>query len=133
MAEEIDEAGVVALNEQVARDMQLLDLDVRRLMTHLRVLLLERKELLDEAEAWRKEKPIDLLLFCPNCKKQHLDVGEFRERVHRKHKCENTPEGEKTGCGHLWVPHWYATRGVTVLERALWARKEYEDCGGLIR
>lgn len=64
------------------------------------------------AEPWRGRAPVDLVLHCPACGKQHLDVGEFRTRVHRKHLCENTPEGPKTGCGHLWVPCEYATRGV---------------------
>ena len=63
-------------------------------------------------ELWRREKPVDLVLHGPACGKQHLDVGEFRTRVHRKHLCENTPAGLGTGCGHLWVPCEYATRGV---------------------
>ena len=63
-------------------------------------------------EAWRSIPPHELELFCPSCGKQHLDIGEFATRVHRKHLCENTPEGPKTGCGHLWVPFQYATKGV---------------------
>lgn len=63
-------------------------------------------------ETWRTIPPHELELFCPACGKQHLDIGEFATRVHRKHLCENTPEGPGTGCGHLWVPFPYATRGV---------------------
>lgn len=66
----------------------------------------------EPSEAWRSIPPHDMVLRCPKCGKQHLDIGEFATRVHRKHLCENTPEGEKTGCGHLWVPLDYATRGV---------------------
>jgi hypothetical protein len=61
---------------------------------------------------WRSIPPHDMVLHCPNCGKQHLDIGEFATRVHRKHLCENTTEGPSTGCGHLWVPFPYATRGV---------------------
>lgn len=64
------------------------------------------------AEPWRGKAPVDLVLHCPACGKQHLDIGEFQTRVHRKHLCENTPDGPGTGCGHLWVPCEYATRGV---------------------
>lgn len=72
----------------------------------------------EAAESWRRKTPVDLVLHCPACGKQHLDVGEFRTRVHRKHLCENTPDGPKTGCGHLWVPHEYATRGVWQVGKA---------------
>jgi hypothetical protein len=71
-----------------------------------------------KAEAWRLLTPIDMELFCPECGKQHLDVGEFTTRVHRKHLCENTPEGPRTGCGHLWVPFQEPTRGVLRAKRA---------------
>lgn len=71
-----------------------------------------------KAEAWRQMTPIDMELFCPECGKQHLDAGEFTTRVHRKHLCENTPEGPRTGCGHLWQPFQEPTRGVLKVERA---------------
>jgi hypothetical protein len=57
-------------------------------------------------------EPARSVLFCPKCGKQHLDVGEFATRVHRTHLCENTPEGPKTGCGHLWRPKKTPTFGV---------------------
>jgi hypothetical protein len=68
------------------------------------------------SERWRGTPPVDMVLHCPACGKQHLDIGEFRTRVHRKHLCENTPEGAGTGCGYLWVPFKYATRGVLGVE-----------------
>jgi hypothetical protein len=63
-------------------------------------------------EAWRAIPPHEMVIHCPACGKQHLDIGEFATRVHRKHLCENTTEGPGTGCGHLWVPFPYATKGV---------------------
>ena len=54
----------------------------------------------------------DLALFCPNCGKQHLDIGEFASRIHRTHLCENTPDGPNTVCGKLWRPFDFPTRGV---------------------
>lgn len=66
----------------------------------------------EEDESWRTLEPVELALHCPACGKQHLDIGEFATRVHRKHLCENTPEGEKTGCGHLWKPFECPTKGV---------------------
>lgn len=67
-------------------------------------------------ELWRLKTPTDMVLRCPQCHKLHLDIGEFRTRVHRKHLCENTPEGPSTGCGHLWMPSEAPTRGVTFVE-----------------
>jgi hypothetical protein len=64
------------------------------------------------SEPWRDKLPVDLVLHCPACGKQHLDTGEWRARVHRRHLCENTTEGPRTGCGHLWMPFEDATRGV---------------------
>jgi hypothetical protein len=79
-------------------------------------LIDEREELAKKADLWKTEKPIDMVLFCPACGQQHLDIGEFRKRVHRKHLCENTTEGPNTGCGTLFEPYRYATCGVTVEE-----------------
>lgn len=36
-------------------------------------------------EAWRFSPPVDVVVRCPGCGRQHLDVGEFETRVHRKH------------------------------------------------
>ena len=63
-------------------------------------------------EAWRLTPPHEMVLHCPNCGKQHLDIGEFATRVHRKHKCVDSTEGPDTGCGHEWEPFTYATKGV---------------------
>lgn len=71
---------------------------------------------MSDPEAWRAQAPVDMVLHCPKCGKLHLDIGEFRTRVHRKHLCENTPEGPGTGCGQLFMPFLHATRGVSIAE-----------------
>lgn len=68
---------------------------------------------------WKGLKPMDLVLFCPNCKLQHLDVGEWHERPHRTHLCETTPLGYKTGCGHEWQQLAFPTRGVPFVNSEL--------------
>lgn len=67
----------------------------------------------------------DVVLFCPKCGLQHLDVGEWRERPHHKHYCETTPLGRKTGCGTLWQPYENDTRGVFTLDRAVMADSSF--------
>lgn len=54
----------------------------------------------------------DEVLHCPKCGRQHLDVDTFAFRPHRTHRCENTPYGRGTGCGHEWTPLTHYTRGV---------------------
>ena len=39
-------------------------------------------------------EPLELLIFCPVCKKQHIDVGEFATTPHKRHACQ--------GCGLLF-------------------------------
>lgn len=40
-------------------------------------------------------------IFCPYCRKQHIDAESFAITPHRKHLCDLTPEGE--GCGKTWL------------------------------
>lgn len=40
-------------------------------------------------------------IFCPYCRKQHIDAESFAITPHRKHLCDLTPEGE--GCGKMWL------------------------------
>ena len=58
-----------------------------------------------------------MVLYCPRCGKQHLDVLEdgvdWSKRQHKKHLCKNTPSGPNTGCGFLWKPKETPTVGVT--------------------
>lgn len=67
-------------------------------------------------ECLKAVPPEHLVLFCPACNKQHLDIpdGEidWSKHLHRTHKCVNTPEGPNTGCGNLWRPKKIPTFGV---------------------
>lgn len=40
------------------------------------------------------DEPLELLIFCPVCKKQHVDVGTFATTPHKRHACQ--------GCGLLF-------------------------------
>lgn len=53
------------------------------------------------------EPPVPMLLHCPICGKQHLDVGEFATRRHTTHACQH--------CGLVWRPAIVATVGVEFL------------------
>ena len=68
-------------------------------------------------------KPIDMVLYCPKCNKQHLDHPDpgawvdmqgghrlyykpmWTNPPHKTHKCGS--------CGHLWRPSDHPTNGVT--------------------
>jgi hypothetical protein len=68
-------------------------------------------------ENYKIDKPVPATLYCPACKKQHLDLIEadgtdWSKRPHKKHLCKNTPEGPDTGRGHLWQPYDFHTVGV---------------------
>lgn len=52
--------------------------------------------------------PVRVMLFCPECKGQHVDRDEWVTRPHRVHLCE--------WCGHEWLAAFVATVGVEVLE-----------------
>lgn len=72
-----------------------------------------------------KMPPIDMVLHCPKCHKQHIDVPEPRIRAapgggvtlsgdpswnnppHRSHLCH--------GCGHIWRPADVPTNGVLAI------------------
>ena len=53
-------------------------------------------------------KPIDILLFCPNCAEQHIDEPQpekdWTNPPHKTHECQF--------CGHLWRPSDVPTNGV---------------------
>lgn len=52
-------------------------------------------------------RPIPMFLFCPCCKLQHIDVGEFATRSHKSHTCQ--------GCGLTWKQAEVPTVGVKFL------------------
>jgi len=33
-------------------------------------------------------EPLELLIYCPRCLKQHIDVGEFAKHAHKMHACQ---------------------------------------------
>ena len=45
---------------------------------------------------------------------QHLDLDEWRTKLHRTHLCVDGPMGK--GCGHTWKPSVFNTVGVTAAE-----------------
>lgn len=59
-------------------------------------------------QARKRVKPKELILHCPQCQGQHVDLGKWRYvRVHKTHLCEH--------CGHLWRPFEFPTVGVLTL------------------
>lgn len=83
------------------------------------------------------------VLFCPACKKQHIDEGEWAVKPHHTHRCVDDAAGK--GCGTEWRLESYVF-GVTEdtftgwRERALkaegerdwWQKKHEEDNEGLV-
>ncbi len=66
---------------------------------------------LDEAREIAAE-PVLVVLFCPLCKVQHIDEGEWRDtRRHKTHRCVDGRGGK--GCGHEWRPAAVDTIGCT--------------------
>jgi rubredoxin len=52
-------------------------------------------------------EPIPMLLWCPECRARHIDVGEFATKPHHTHACQT--------CGHCWRPAVVHTCGVQFL------------------
>lgn len=52
-------------------------------------------------------EPIPMLLWCPECRARHVDVGEFATKQHHTHACQH--------CGHCWRPAIVHTVGVQFL------------------
>lgn len=53
------------------------------------------------------EEAIPMLLWCPDCGARHIDRGEFKEKLHHTHSCQE--------CGMTWRPAIVATVGVRFL------------------
>lgn len=74
---------------------------------HLEHLRAQGREYIsiNDAEQLLSE-PVDMLLFCPQCFKQHIDApaGEWTNPPHRSHLCGF--------CGTEWRPSDHATNGV---------------------
>jgi len=60
------------------------------------------------SELINRSFPIDMLLFCPNCGKQHIDKVKPEQNwdnpAHRSHRCDF--------CTHIWRPADIFTNGV---------------------
>lgn len=56
--------------------------------------------------------PIDMLLFCPNCGEQHIDLPQpdkdWDNPPHRSHECQS--------CQWVWRPADVATNGVAEIK-----------------
>ena len=57
----------------------------------------------------RLATPIPMVLMCPNCGFNHIDLGEWATRPHRTHLCLN--------CNAKWRPSNTATVGVIELAK----------------
>lgn len=53
------------------------------------------------------QRPIPILLWCPECGSRHIDAGVFASKPHHTHACQ--------GCGHVWRPAIVYTVGVRFL------------------
>lgn len=74
-------------------------------------------EQIDSLLASAAEQPIPMVLHCPECHLQHIDVDDetgnwATDRLHRKHLCKPADGG----CGHVWMPALVHTVGVEKLE-----------------
>ena len=52
-------------------------------------------------------KPVKMLMWCPECGVRHIDDGKFKTKPHHTHACQN--------CGHCWRPAVIDTIGVQFL------------------
>ncbi len=57
------------------------------------------------------QTPIDVMLFCPKCGRQHIDAPEpetgWTNPPHKSHLCH--------GCGTIWRPADVPTNGVAAI------------------
>jgi hypothetical protein len=119
-----DQMRAVALSlVLLADDTGLCEQNDEVVLAFTKMLLSKRPEMydaahaaLDAVERGDKPVPVPMVLRCPKCGKQHLDVDEWATRPHRTHLCDNTPAGPGTGCGHLWRPVIFPTVGVRAVE-----------------
>lgn len=64
------------------------------------------------AQAQREVKPLDMVLHCPECGRQHIDepneAAGWGNPPHKSHLCRK----EDGGCGNVWRPADIPTNGV---------------------
>lgn len=67
-------------------------------------LFVARMEIWQEFHAGQVQPSVPMILFCPACRKQHVDTGEWATRAHSSHAC--------IYCNHTWRPADVPTVGV---------------------
>lgn len=67
--------------------------------------------------------PIDMVLHCPKCGKQHIDAAEpgplmYDQMDHAPKVWDNPPHRSHLchGCGHIWRPADVPTNGVLAVK-----------------
>lgn len=80
----------------------------------------------DAVRAQAGQEPIDVILHCPKCGRQHIDAPEGGMEtqpdgtVHAECAWENPPHRSHLchGCGHIWRPADVPTNGVMAIKTA---------------
>ena len=57
--------------------------------------------------AQAQSEPVPMIMHCPMCGERHLDVGDFANKPHHTHACQE--------CGFVWRPAIVPTVGVAFL------------------
>ena len=57
--------------------------------------------------AAQSQRPVPMILHCPDCRARHVDAGEFATKPHHTHSCQS--------CGLTWRPAVVHTVGVQFL------------------
>ena len=72
-----------------------------RRMRNLQSLIEKQRAELAELAAADPPLVRTALLWCPFCRKQHIDEGVWRTKPHRTHRCVDDADGK--GCGREWT------------------------------
>lgn len=73
-------------------------------------VIVENRMFIARMEVWQKFHesqhltPVSMILFCPYCRRQHVDEGEWVTRAHSSHAC--------VYCNHVWRAADVPTVGV---------------------
>lgn len=82
--------------------------DPQQIINAVRELWYKQRALAHQHDELKQqyEKPIPMLLWCPECGARHVDVA-LADKPHHTHACQR--------CGHCWRPAKVATVGVQFL------------------
>jgi len=72
---------LIDIAKSAARGTLQLPVDVTATEVHERLTLIQSK--------LEKPTPLELLIYCPRCLKQHIDVGKFATHAHKMHACQH--------------------------------------------